>query len=170
MGRTCSVCAHPDAFFINEELVLHKQSNRAITRQFGLSKDAVARHREHIPRLLVQALEAEEASQADDLLGQVRDLQRRTLAILDGAENDGADERRTALAAIREARSNLELLGRLAGELQEGTQINLSLNPEFVEFKTLVLLSLEDYPEAREALARAIKDARMARGGLRGVS
>jgi hypothetical protein len=41
--RTCTVCAHEDAILINEALVVQGQSNRAITRQYALSKDAIRR-------------------------------------------------------------------------------------------------------------------------------
>jgi hypothetical protein len=47
--RTCTVCAHEDAVLINEALVVQGQSNRAITRQYALSKDAIRRHREAYP-------------------------------------------------------------------------------------------------------------------------
>jgi hypothetical protein len=48
-------------------------------------------------------------------------LQNRALSILDRADESG--DLRTALSAIREARSNLELLAKLLGELQpEGSQ------------------------------------------------
>ncbi len=125
MPRTCTVCAHPEVFSVNEAVVLEKRSNRVVARQFGLHHDAVRRHREHIPGLLVKALEAEEAAHADDLLGRVEDLHGRTLAILEAAEDAG--ELRTALAAIKEARGNLELVGRITKELDERPTVNLYL-------------------------------------------
>ena len=98
MPRTCTVCAHEDAVLINEALVVQGQSNRAITRQYALSKDAIRRHREHIPELLLKASQAMEVAEADALLDQVRDLQQHALDILNKAEEAG--ELRTALAAI----------------------------------------------------------------------
>ncbi len=65
---------------------------------------------------------------ADSLLEQVSALHRRTLAILGNAEVEG--EHKLALAAIREARSNLELLGRLMGELKQETVINVLILPD----------------------------------------
>jgi hypothetical protein len=64
---------------------------------------------------MVKAKEAEEVAQADDLLEQVRNLQTHALDILGHAEESG--DLRTALAAISQARGNLGLLGKLAGEL-----------------------------------------------------
>jgi hypothetical protein len=159
MAQPCSVCAHPDSPQINEALIIERQSNRAITRQYDLSKDAVRRHREHIPELLVKASQALEVAQADDLLDQVRNLQQRALAILDKAE--AADELRTALAAIAQARGNLELLGKLAGELQQegATNIQIALveHPDYARLREAILVALEDHVEARWAVAAALR-------------
>jgi hypothetical protein len=156
MSRTCTVCSHAESFAINEALVLDKASNRAITRQFGLHHDAVRRHRQHIPELLVKASEAMEVAQADDLLEDVRGLQLRACAILDTAEETG--ELRTALAAIREARGNLELLAKLLGELDERPVINLITSPEWIELRTVIVTALEPHPDARESVLQAIRN------------
>ena len=155
MPRTCTVCAHPEAFSVNEAVVLEKRSNRVVARQFGLHHDAVRRHREHIPELLVKALEAEEAAHADDLLARVEDLQRRTLAILEAAEETG--ELRTALAAIKEARGNLELVGRITKELDERPTVNLYLSPEWLELRAVIVGALASHPEARGSVLRALE-------------
>ena len=154
MGRSCSVCSHPESFVINEAIVLEKRSNRVVARQFGLHHDAVRRHREHIPKLLVEASRAMDAYEADDLLGRVEDLHRRTLAVLEAAEETG--ELRTALAAIREARGNLELVGRITKELDDRPQVNLYLSPEWIELRGLIVAALQPHTEARESVLRAI--------------
>jgi hypothetical protein len=79
----------------------------------------------------LKARDLEEVAQADDLLVQVRDLQAHALDILERAEEVG--ELRTALAAISQARGNLELLGKLAGELDERPVVNLNVSPEWLE-------------------------------------
>jgi hypothetical protein len=157
MPRQCSVCSHEDSVSINEALILEGLSNRAITRLFGVSKDAIRRHREHIPQLLVKALEAEEASQADDLLRQVNALQGKTIQLLKDAEGSG--DIRTALVAIREARGNVELLARLRQIIDERPQINLVLSSEWVELRTVIAQALEPYDEAKAAVVRALSEA-----------
>ncbi len=112
----CTICQHPERGSIDRAL-LEAEPYRGIARRFGASASAVYRHSEHLPRNLVQAREAAEATRADDLLGQVRDLQRRTLGVLTQAESTG--DLRAATGAIREARGCLELLGKLAGQLAE---------------------------------------------------
>src|SRR5829696_7478950 len=160
MAQACTVCTHPDAVLINEALIIEKVSNRSVAKQYGVDHNAVQRHRKHVPQLLVKASQAMEVAQADDLLDQVRDLQRRALSILDKAE--AADELRTALAAIAQARGNLELLGKLAGELQQegatNIQIALSAHPDFVRLRAAVVGALEEHPEARWAVAAALKE------------
>lgn len=157
MPRSCTVCAHPEAVAINEALVLERQSNRAITRQYQLSKDAVRRHREHVPHQLVKAHEAEQAARADELLTDVRQLQTRTLLMLEEAEIAG--DLRTALAAVREARNNLALLAVLRGELDRRPTINLVVASEWLELRALIVGALEPHPDARGAVLRAIKGA-----------
>ena len=152
MPRSCSVCQHAERAAVDLALVADSASYRAIARQFGMSKDAVRRHAdEHLPQHLARAQEAEEVAKADDLLGQVRDLQARTLAILEAAET--TSQHRTALAAIREARSNLELLAKLLGELDERPQVNILVSAEWVQVRTAMLEALAPYSDARIAVA-----------------
>jgi hypothetical protein len=159
--RSCTVCSHPEAFAINEAIVglgeQGKLSNRAITRQYDLSKDAVRRHKEHIPKLLAKALEAEEAAAADDLLKQVRALQTKTLNLLLKAE--AAGDLRTALSGIREARGNVELLAKLRGELDERPVVNVLVSPEWLELRAVIVGALEPHPAARGAVLRALEGA-----------
>ena len=112
----CTICHHPEREAIDGAL-LDGGAYRGIARRFGTSPSAVYRHSDHLPRGLVQAREAAEATRADDLLGQVQDLQQRALGVLARAESTG--DLRAATAAIREARGCLEFLGRLAGQLAE---------------------------------------------------
>ena len=157
MPRRCTVCDHAQRAEIDRSLV-HGTAYRHIAARYALSTGALQRHRaEHLPRLLTEAKEAEEAADADSLLSEVRELHRRTLALLDTAEEAG--ELATALRAIREARGNVELLARLAGELQDGTTVNVVLSPEWAALRITILAALTPYPAARLALAEALDDA-----------
>jgi hypothetical protein len=159
MPRSCTVCTHDEGHAINVALV-QRVPYRDIARQYGVSKDALSRHlRDHVPQQLVKASEALEAADADDLLEQVRGLQARTLNILEAAET--SREHRTALAAIRETRSNLELLAKLLGELDERPQVNILASSEWLELRTVIVGALEPYSEARGAVLQAIKDPAM---------
>jgi hypothetical protein len=155
MPRTCTLCAHPELEAINRALVAG-EPYRHIAARFDTSTGALQRHKaEHLPATLAKAAEAEEVAHADDLLAQVRDLQARTLAILEAAEE--TRQHRTALGAIREARSNLELLAKLLGELDERPVTNVLISPEWLELRAVIVGALEPHPGARESVLRAIE-------------
>jgi transposase-like protein len=136
MPRRCTVCDHPERHSIDEALV-SGAPYRSVAKRFGLSESAVFRHKsEHLPAHLLKAKEVEEVAQADDLLEQVRNLQAHALHILERAEKAG--DLRTALAAISQARGNLELLGKLAGELDERPQVNLNISPQWLELRAVI--------------------------------
>jgi transposase-like protein len=139
MPRRCTVCDHPKRHSIGETLV-SGAPYRSVAKRFGLSESAVYRHKvEHLPTHLLKAKEVEETTRADDLLEQVKDLQVHALDILERAEKTG--DLRTALAAISQARGNLELLGKLAGELDERPIVNLNVSPEWLELTDLCMAS-----------------------------
>jgi transposase-like protein len=157
MPRRCTVCDHPERHGIDEALVTGA-SYRSVAKRFGLSESAVYRHKtEHLPAHLLKAREAQEVARADDLLDQVRYLQGHALGILERAERAG--DLRTALAAISQARGNLELLGKLAGELDDRPQVNVLVSPEWLELRTVIVGALEPHPAARGAVMRALESA-----------
>ena len=153
MPRTCTICTHESRADIDAALVA-ETPYRHIAARYGTSTGALQRHREHLPNQLVKAREAEEVTQADTLLEQVRSLQTRALSILDRA--DKAGDLRTALGAIREARSNLELLAKLLGELQQEGTVNVTLTPEWLGLRAVVIAALTPYPEAAQAVSKAL--------------
>ena len=156
MPRRCTVCDHPERHGIDEALVTGAPY-RSVAKRFELSESAVYRHKtEHLPAHLLKAKEVEEVAQADDLLEQVRNLQAHALDILERAEKAG--DLRTALAAISQARGNLELLGKLAGELDERPVVNVLLSPQWLTIRTTMLEALAAYPEARVAVAESLME------------
>jgi hypothetical protein len=155
--RTCTVCVHPNREQIDVALVAG-EPNRRIATQHSLSEASVRRHHDgHLPSTLLKAKEVEEVARADDLLAEVRSLQARTLAILEAAEE--TKELRTALGAIREARSNLELLAKLAGDLDERPLVNILIAPEV---RYVIVEALSPYPEARLSVANALAELEVA--------
>jgi hypothetical protein len=156
MPRRCSVCTHPDRENIDEALVGATAISAIAAKYRDISEDALGRHKaNHLPAKLVMAEKAKEVAQADSLLDQVRDLQGRALAILDQAEMSG--DLRTALGAIREARGNLELLAKLLGELSDAPQVNLTVSPEWLQIRAVIVTALEPHPDAKNNVLRAIR-------------
>jgi hypothetical protein len=130
MPRSCTICTHPKLDEIDKALA-DGVPNRRIASQCDVSEASVRRHKaEHLARALVKAAEKRQEMRGDRLLDQVLDLQTRTLELLAEAERDG--DRGTRLGVIREARSNLELIGRFLGELKGGETniLNVTLDPD----------------------------------------
>jgi hypothetical protein len=153
--RRCTACDHSERNGIDEALVTGAPY-RSVAKRFELSESAVYRHKtEHLPSHLLKAREAEEAASADDLLDQVRNLQAHAHNILERAEKAG--DLRTALAAISQARGNLELLGKLAGELDERPVVNLNVSPQWLELRTVIVGALEPHPATHTAVLRALE-------------
>jgi len=144
MPRRCTVCDHSERHSIDETL-LSGTPYRSVAKRFGLSESAVYRHKvEHLPAHLLKAREVEEAARADHLLDQVRNLQTHALDILERAQETG--DLTTALAAISQTRGSLELLGNLAGELDERPIMNVLVSGEWVVIRTAMMDALSAYP------------------------
>ncbi len=97
---------------------------------------------------------AAEVVNANSLLDQVTSLRSRAITILDTAEESG--DLKTAISAIREARGCVELLGKLAGELQDAPTVNVFVSAEWIEVQAVILGALEPHAEARFAVADAL--------------
>jgi DNA-binding CsgD family transcriptional regulator len=140
------VCLHADREVIDRALV-DGRSYRDIARQRGLSKDAVSRHRSHISPALVAVQAQRQESAARTLLDRVEQLIGRAEAFLQQAETSGQVAQ--GLAAIREIRGLLELLGKASGELDERQQVTINLlqSPEILRYLAVVREVLADQPD-----------------------
>lgn len=160
MGNTCSICRRGDVAAI-DEVIVGGQSLRNIAQQFGLpDHTALYRHREagHIPSALVALQQAETSERALSLLENVQQLQREAMAILESAKQAG--KLTTALAAIGQASKQLELIGKLTGELDERPQqqtINLFGSVEMQHVLAVIWDVLAPHPEIRAELARRLQ-------------
>ena len=155
MPRSCTICSHTERNAI-EDAFIDGMPKRRIATRYGVGEKAVRHHiKEHLPPLLALARDAERASRADSLLDRVEALQSRTLSILEATEE--TKDHRVALAAIREARGNLELIGEVTKELDRTPTLNLHLNPEWIELRTVIVQALEPHQDAKEDVLRAIE-------------
>jgi transposase len=155
MPRSCATCEHPEREAIDRALV-GGASNRRVASKFDLSEASVRRHKSnHLARKLVMAEKAAEVAEADNLLDRLEALQSRTLAILEATEE--THEHRVALAAIREARSNIELIGEVTRELDRAGTINLELSPEWLQLRGVIVAALAPHPAALDSVRRALE-------------
>ena len=156
MPRTCTICTHEQRGEINAAL-LNETPLRDIARRYETSKDALARHREHLPRQLVKAQEQEDVSQAIDVVKQLKAINGATLAILKEARAEGNGE--LALKAVDRIQRQLELQAKLLGELQQEGTVNVIVSPEWLSIRAVILSAVTPYPEAAKAITRALSDA-----------
>ena len=122
MPQTCSICKHPKRAEIDKAL-LKNIPMRKIAKEYFVSESAIYRHRQrHVSKALVQAQAVQENIQGGNLLQQVQFLLEKTYSLLGQAESAG--DLRAALAATKEIRSTVELLGKLlwAAEQQKTEQ------------------------------------------------
>jgi len=156
MPRSCSVCADSRRADIDKALVGGVAVDEISRRYPPLSATAIRRHRAHLPATLAKAEAAAEVSRADQLLDEVGKLKNKAISLLLAAERAG--DIRTALSGIREARSCLELLLEVEGELNRAPQVNIVLSPEWARVRAVVVDALAPYPDARLAVAARLVD------------
>ena len=154
MTRPCTVCGHDLHHEINVELVSPTRNYRRLAAQYGVSATALRRHAgEHLPKLLLKSTRGVEVARADDLLGTIERMIGRLEAFIDRAEE--AEDGDAFLDHVAEWRKHIELLAKIAGQLQE-SQTNIYLNPQWVELEATIVNALAPYPEARSVVAAAI--------------
>jgi len=157
LPRVCAVCAseHRDAI---EDAFLEGQPKTRIASNFGIGEHSIRYHLKegHLSKLMALARDAQRAARADTLLDRAEALQSRTETILDEAES--SRDLRTALAAIAQCRANLELIGEITKELNRMPTLNLHLNPEWLQVEAVIVHALDRYPDAQEAVVRALGD------------
>ncbi len=156
MPRVCTVCSHPDRPAIDQALVNHRPFRR-IAPQFGLSERSLVRHYDdHLPAALAKAAEAEDVRRAIDHVAQLKAINEATLGVLRDAQQ--AKDHDLLLRAVDRVQKQIELQAKLIGELDDRPQINVTLSPEWLELRVLILTALNGHPEARQAVAEAISE------------
>lgn len=161
MANVCSICRRPDRLEIDKALIAKHVSIRAMALQLGASRASLQRHAStcvaaqvaralEVPAVAATVEKAKEQGalvrtvrdRIEEWQGKTTDLYSEAQRLLidargpDGQLLDGrlaTDSIRAASGVLREARSNLELIGKLTGELQEhrdagrGVAVNLQL-------------------------------------------
>jgi 3-methyladenine DNA glycosylase Tag len=120
--RKCSLCIHERRYDI-EQAMLAGGSYRVVAQRFAVSRDAVVRHRRHLPAVLARAQEVKEVAHGDSLLAQLRDLTAEAQRLKAIAEEAG--DYRAALAAVRELCRIVELMAKLSGDLDSHSETKI---------------------------------------------
>jgi hypothetical protein len=130
MPRPCSICSHSQRTTVDFRLAAGSPSIRSLAKDFDVSPSALRRHKQlHIPEALARAHGNQALLHAGTLADHVRELYSRSGAILQKAEASG--DARTALGALRELRSIIDLVARLAEK--DSTRVHVSTVRRLVE-------------------------------------
>lgn len=158
MPRTCTVCTHPKRSEIDKAL-LAGDSYRHIASRFDTSTAALQRHKkDHLSEQMARVAERNEQADirtAIDVVAQLKAINGVTLSVLQDARaaGDGA----LTLQATDRILKQIELQARLIDLIGDGDTINIVVNPAWVEMRTLLFGALVQHPEARLAVAEALR-------------
>jgi hypothetical protein len=148
MSRVCTICTHPERAGIDKALaageaipaIVARYSTEACT----IGRMALLRHREeHLPASVQKAREAEDVAHAIDIVKQLKAINQVSVAILHEARQ--AADPHTALKAIDRIQRQIELQGRLLGQLGENQTQSVHLTR--IEQLLNVSVPVEQIPE-----------------------
>ena len=147
-----------------ELAIARRVSVTALAKRYDLSTDSIYRHRKHMPVTLRASLLAGPGTDIDldrlketesqSLLANLIAIRHRLFAALDSAE-DAADTT-TVTRVTRQLHENLELTGKLLGDLGVGSVTNVLILPQYVELRVGLINALAGFPEARKAVAEVL--------------
>jgi hypothetical protein len=155
MGRLCTVCSHPRRIEIERAIIGH-QPFTEIERSYGVKRMAAVRHLDsgHMAAGLAAARREQQLT-AESLTAALKEELELTRA---SRNRLLAGQRDVDAARVSAVRGRLIELGlRSLGEIADIT-VNIEQQPEFVELVGLVRAVLEPWPDARQALTRALAD------------
>jgi len=110
MPRTCLACTNPERAAIDKALVTGEPL-RNIAKRVSISPAGLLRHKSHVAQAIVTASERREELLGDNLLEEMRHVQRKAWELLGKTESEG--DHRASIVALREVRECLESLGEM---------------------------------------------------------
>ncbi|MFZ3145378.1 hypothetical protein [Methanothrix sp.] len=64
---------------------------------------------------------------------------------------------KTALLGLEKALKCLELMLKIHGQISDAPQVNILVNPQWIELKAVIVAALRPYPDALEAVRDALR-------------
>lgn len=157
MSNACTICNHPQRGLIEQDMTTGMPNTKTAAK-WGLSKDAVRRHKgTHLSAALKTVISRRDTAGAASALDRLEGLHARAERVLSAAEAEG--QASLSLAAIKELRGIVELLAKLTGELDERPTVqvlNVSTSPEWLATRERMVRALQPFPEAAQAVALAL--------------
>jgi hypothetical protein len=124
MPRTCLACSSAEREAIDKSLVAGEPL-RNIAKRVSISPAGLLRHKHHISQAIVKADEGRQERLGDNLLDEMRRVQRKAWELLAKTESEG--DHRASIVALREVRECLESLGDMLAKAHaaQGPRPNL---------------------------------------------
>lgn len=158
MPKKCTICFHEDRAQIEHDM-REGMSMRAIAAKYGFSTSPVLTHKRHLGELLPVTQKLATMADTDTLCDEIDTLKQRAYGILNKAEK--AQHLSVSIAAIREIRSILELLGKISGDVRTRS-VSIHLNPQWISIRGAVVQALRPFPDAMDAFIHAIEPTEVA--------
>jgi hypothetical protein len=154
--RRCTVCTHPERTDLDLALSDPSRAISQIAAKYGVSEDALSRHKANhlIPEMREKLTEDPDLRDVD-VLAEMKGLYARMKGHLERVEE--TDNWQAIKAFHSEARTDLELLAKLIGQLDERPVVNLLVSPEWLELRAVIVAALEPHPDARGAVLKALE-------------
>jgi hypothetical protein len=165
----CQVCRSKDRAAI-ELARANGTSCRILESRYDVHKDAIWRHStNHMSaalkkRLKVAAFDPEadldsiRIEESESLLNHLRAVRARLYRGIDSAETFGNLSDLAKMSG--QIHRNIELTGKLVGDLKTGTTVNntLILSGEYHQLRTGLVLALKPFPKARVAVTKLLQN------------
>ncbi len=159
MPQTCSICSHQARAQIEVSLIAGMSLSN-VAQQFSVSRYAVHRHKQNCMQPHIATVQAQrQVMQADrsersawNALDEMQWLRQEARTIYQ--EVRALSDQRTSLQTLSEIRKQVELFSKLLSGLEQSSQEQLE--QEYVMLRDAIFETLESYPDARLAVARAL--------------
>jgi len=127
---------------------------QSIADETGFHVSTICRHKPHVADRVRQSAALTELQQGATLLQKVEGLLQKAETLLSRAESEG--DLRIAVAAIREVRGTMELLGKASGELQP-EKIMIQFAPVIDQLTMILRQEISDTETLRRISERIIE-------------
>jgi hypothetical protein len=163
MPRPCSVCENANREDIDNALVSGRSLRDIATQYPPLTISALSRHHSrHVSPALTGIEMPAGVYRRDPLPVRLERLWTQAETMFAAAAEAGQGAQ--ALAILKEMRGQLELIGRLSGELDTRpvTVVNMLSSPEILAALNVVYSELADHPDLRQRIAARLQPERLA--------
>jgi DNA-binding MarR family transcriptional regulator len=149
----CNFCLHPQRLEMERAIAERRMTQQEAAEIVGVDRASVSRHfRNHFKKgmrdLMAKNADTESAL---NVVSALTDQYMTVRSQLDKAIEKGKIS--DIMLVLKEGRKSIELMARMTGQWRgPSTQVNLLMNPEFIQLKETILAELDPADRARLSL------------------